>query len=137
MLGFRWVETTQQWSGLKVRIENLQDWPYVGLPSMTRMTQASGTLLSQTLNTYGSTSPAAGVYFPFVSESVETGNDLNGAALPTVTTSTSYDAFGNPTSIVVSTGDGHSRTTSNTYTNNAASWLLGRLIRSTVQSTSP
>jgi hypothetical protein len=136
-LGFRWRESTDQPSGLKVRTEYRQDWPYLGLPSMMRRTQASGAVLSQTLNTYGSTHPAAGVYFPFVSQSVESGNDLNSVALPAVTTTASYDAFGNPTSIAVSTSDGHGKSTTNVFANDSVNWLLGRLLRSTVQSTSP
>jgi hypothetical protein len=129
-LGFRWQESTQQASGLKVRTEHRQDWPYVGLPSLVKRTQGSSAVLSQTLNAYGSTHPAAGVYFPFLSQSVETSNDLNGAPLPTVTVNTSYDANGNPTSVTLSTGDGHSKTTTNIFDND-------RLKRSTVQSTSP
>jgi hypothetical protein len=136
-LGFRWIESSNPSSGVKARTERRQDWPYVGLPSMMRKTQASGAVLSETLNTYGSTSPATGVYFPFVSQSVETGNDLNGAALPAVTTAMQYDGFGNPTSITVGSADGHSKTTTNTYMNDSANWRLGRLTRSSVQSTSP
>jgi hypothetical protein len=43
------------------------------------------------------------------------GNDLNGAPLPTVTTTTQYDSFGNATSVSVGTGDGNSKTTTNIY----------------------
>jgi hypothetical protein len=136
-LGFRWTESTRQSTGLKVRTENHQSWPYVGLPSLVRKTQASGALLSQTLNTYDSISSGSGVYFPFVSQSVESGHDLNGAPLPVVATTTSYDNFGNPVVITVNSAEGQLKVTTNTYLNDLASWRLGRLTRSTVERTSP
>jgi hypothetical protein len=146
MLGFRWTNVTNQSTGLAVRTEYVQDWPYVGMPSLRRTAQPSGAVLDQTSNTYTCTNPATGSacavaagnrYFPFVSQSIQTGNDLNGAALPTVTTTSSYDVFGNARSVAVSTGDGFSKATTNTYTNDPANWLLGRLIRSQVTSTTP
>jgi FG-GAP-like repeat/Salmonella virulence plasmid 65kDa B protein len=145
-LGFRWQEATEPSSGVKLRRENRQDWPYTGLPSLVRRTQSSSAVLGETANTYGCANPATGSacavasgnrYFPFVSQSVELGNDVNGTALPVVTTSTTYDGYGNATSVTVSTGDGYGRTTTNTYTNDPANWFLGRLTRSVVQSTAP
>ncbi len=109
-------------------------------------TQPSSAILNQVTNTYSCTNPTTGAacavaagnrYFPFVSQSVETSNDLNGALLPTVTTTTVYDAYGNPISIVASTGDGYSKTTTNTYTNDTTNWFLGRLTRSQVTSVTP
>jgi hypothetical protein len=146
LLGFRWMETTDLTTGLKSRTENRQDWPYVGLPSLVRKTQGSGSVLSEAATTYACTNPATGGtctvasgnrYFPHVVQSVETGNDLNGATLPTVTTTNQYDSFGNATQVTVSTGDGYSKNTSNLYTNDVPNWLLGRLKSSTVQSTAP
>jgi hypothetical protein len=146
LLGFQRVESTSQQTNLTARTDYLQDWPYIGLPAVVKKTQSSGAVLSEAANTYSCTNPATGGtctvaagnrYFPFVSQSVETGNDLNGGTLPVVTTTTGYDSFGNATSVVVSTGDGFSKTTTNTFLNDAASWLLGRLARSSVQSTKP
>ena len=147
LLGFRWMEASQPSTGLKARTEYRQDWPYAGLPLLVRKTQSSGAVLSETANTYSCTNPAnsaactvaiGNLYFPFVSQSVQSGNDLNGAALPMVTTATQYgDNFGNATSVVVSTNDGYSKTTTNIYNNDTTNWLLGRLKSSTVQSTTP
>jgi len=39
--------------------------------------------------------------------------------------------------MVVSTGDGYSKTNTNVYHNDTTNWLLGRLKSSTVQSTMP
>jgi hypothetical protein len=112
-----------------------------------RKSQDSGAALGETTHACSCTNPATGSactvaagnrYFPFVSQSVESGNDLNGAALPTVTTTIQYDGFGNPTSIAVSTPDGHARTTTNTFVPpDTVNWVLGRPARSTMQSTSP
>ena len=146
-VGFRWMESAQQATGVKSRTEFRQDWPYVGMPSLVKTMQGSGGMLSQVSNALSCTNPATGAactvavgnrYFPFVSQSVQSGNDLNAATLPTVTTTTQYgDNFGNATSVVVSTGDGYSKSTTNVYSNDTTNWLLGRLKSSTVQSTTP
>jgi hypothetical protein len=147
LLGLRWHESTLAASGETVRVELRQDWPYVGLPALVRKTQISGALLGQVTNQYDCRNPLNGSacaitagnrYFPFVWRSVESGADLNGAALPTVTTETQYDGSGNPTRITVSAADGYSKTTTNAYAPpDTANWRLGRLTRSTVESMSP
>jgi hypothetical protein len=77
-------------------------------------------------------------YFPYASQSAQWGNDLNGAPLPTVTTTQSgLDQYGNVGSVTVTTGDGFIKSTTNTYQNDSANWFLGRLIRSQVTSTRP
>jgi hypothetical protein len=53
----------------------------------------------------------------FLTQSQASSADLDGSALPTVTTSYQYDQYGNATQVVVSATDGHSKTTTNTYTN--------------------
>jgi hypothetical protein len=146
-LGFRKVEATAH-TGVKNMTTFRQDYPFQGLP-LTAQTSVASTgspsvVLKNASYVYGCTNPANGSacsvapgnrYFPFVSQAVESGNDLDGAALPTVTTSTQYDSHGNATTVAVSTGDGHSKMTTNVYTNDVPSWLLGRLKSSTVQST--
>ena len=72
-----------------------------------------------------------------LTQSVGRSYELDSSLITTVTTTTGYDAYGNVTSLVVGTGDGYSKTTTNTYTNDIANWFLGRLTRSTVQSTTP
>jgi hypothetical protein len=51
-----------------------------------------------------------------LSQNVLSGADLDGSALPTVTTSNQYDTYLNGTQVMVSTPDGFSKTTNNTYT---------------------
>jgi hypothetical protein len=75
-----------------------------------------------------------------LSQTMDAANDLNGTALSSVVTSTVYDAYDNATSVVITTGttgDIYSKTTTNTFMNDTANWFLGRLLRSTVQSTAP
>jgi uncharacterized protein (DUF2141 family) len=76
--------------------------------------------------------------FPYVRQVFEQGWDLGGLALPSTTTTTTYDEWGNATSIAVSTSDGFSRTTTNEYRPaDVGNWILGRLNRATVSATSP
>lgn len=149
LLGFGWMEVVQAETGITKRTEYRQDWPYVGLPSLVKKTLAgSGNngVLGQTDFTYGCLNPQLGSactvstgnrYFPYVSQSVETGWDLNGTALPTVTTTNQFDSYGNATQVGVSTSDGYGKTTTNTYQNDTTNWFLGRLQRSQVQSVTP
>lgn len=70
--------------------------------------------------------------------------EINSNFVSRVNTDYVYDSYGNPTQIVATNQDaagnatGYSKTTTNTYaTPDTANWILGRLIRSTVQSTCP
>lgn len=144
-LGMAWVEATQVEANVATRTYLRQDWPYTGLPErvLTSVPGASG-FLGLVTNTYAcidtqygggcSVSPGRR-YFPYLSQRIETPWDLNGAALPVVTTNNTYDTYGNVTQIVRSVNDGTSSTTTNTYTNDAVSWILGRLTRAQVSAT--
>ena len=145
-LGFRWAEATDAQTLVKMRTESRQDWPYVGLPSFVKKTQSSGAVISQTTNSHACVNPATGAacvvatgnrYLPYVSQIVSVGNDLNGVAFPTMTATTQLDSYGNATSLTSTTTDGFSKSTTNTYTNDTTNWILGRLTRTSVQSTSP
>jgi YD repeat-containing protein len=70
-----------------------------------------------------------------LSQTYETGNDLNGAPLPSTTTNYTYDNFGNETQIVTSLSDGASKTTTRSCTNDTTNWILGQLTDEQVQST--
>jgi hypothetical protein len=149
LLGFRRVEATQAETQIRTQTYYSQSWPYVGMPTSTRKYLAgygNADLLSQTVYSHECLHPSNGVactvaygktYFPYISKSVESSWDLNGAALPVVTTETDYDRWGNATQVKVSTPDGYSKTTTNSYTNDESKWFLGRLQRSTVTSATP
>src|SRR6266496_380413 len=109
-------------------------------------TTTSTPVLNQVTNTWADNPVVNSLTYNFstgkyhrsdLTQTVETSNDLNGAVLPTVTTTTGYDAYGNATSITVGTGDGYSKSIVNTYTNDTANWFVGRLTRSQVTSTTP
>lgn len=85
---------------------------------------------------------------PYAYQSQEQAWDLNGVALPTSTTTNAMDDWLNATQITASiTGDyagtgsrTYSKVTTNTYlaaNTTADNWLLGRLTRATVASTTP
>jgi hypothetical protein len=82
--------------------------------------------------------------FPYISKSVVSRNDLNGAALPTTTTTYTYDGYGNATSVAVSTvlgsTQGPTQTTTNTFqtpNTTAPNWIMGLLTQQQVVSTTP
>jgi hypothetical protein len=143
-LGFRNVQATDALTLIKSVSTFRQDYPYQGLPLESSTTTSSGTILSRSTNTWTDTVlvPMAGTggkyHLSEMTQSITSGHDLDGTVLPTVTTTTQYgDGFGNATSVLVSTGDGYSKTTTNIYNNDVPNWLLGRLKSSTVQSTMP
>jgi hypothetical protein len=122
--------------------------------SGTAIGEAAGRLMTgaQTLNQVSSThqvtnaagassvSTPSGTSAPYrvsLQQSVSSSSDLDGSAPPTVTAGYQYDPFGNATLITVSTPDGASTVTSNTYTNDTANWYLGRLAGASVTSTLP
>jgi uncharacterized protein RhaS with RHS repeats len=124
-----------------------QFFPYIGLMGTTTKTLNTLTL-NQTANSYqfSNASGAATLSMPTqtsapyrvsVAQSVSSSSDLDGSKIPTATTSYQYDAYGNATQVVVSTPDGFSKTTANSFTNDTTNWLLGRLTAASVTSVSP
>ena len=150
-LGFHKVDITDSQTGIVQETVYRQDFPYIGM--VDSQTKKSGSLvLSNVANTYCDSpfgSAPGGLdtrctdttgdktYFVFLQNSVQTGNDLDSTALPTVTTtygdssSIGYDAYGNVLKIKVATqlgSDTASKTTTNTYaTADTTNWILGRL----------
>jgi hypothetical protein len=135
-LGFRQMTVKDEQTGVEQTTTYRQDYPFTGLVA-SREKKLGAQLLNRSSNTYGSTDLGGTRRYPFLTASLEESWELTGAALPAVTTAYQYDAFGNATQVGVSTGDGHAKVTNNTYSNDAANWLLGRLTRSEVTSTTP
>jgi hypothetical protein len=135
-LGFRQVTVKDEQTLVEQATEYLQTWPFTGLTSLRTKTRSSFEL-NRTENTHVFDDLGSGRRFMKLTGSVESSKELNGTLLPTVTTSYQYDAYGNATQIQVSTGDGHSKTTVNTYANDLANWFLGRLTRAEVISVTP
>jgi hypothetical protein len=146
-LGFREVTATDARTHIATTTTYQQSFPYTSLV-VNRIKKLNGQILNDTTNTYACVNETAGNgscanqapgtrYFVSLSQSIEQSYELNGTALPTVTTSNQYDAYGNATQVTVATGDGYSKTTANTYTNDTTHWLLGRLTAASVTSTTP
>jgi hypothetical protein len=143
-LGFRQMAVEDPQTNITDTTTYRQDFPYLGLVAST-IRSYGAQALGQSTNTYqfsnasGATTigPASAPYQVWLSQNVSSGTDLDGSALPTVTTANQYDAFGNATQVVVSTPDGFSKTTTNTFTNDTTNWYLGRLTGASVTSVAP
>ncbi|TQF42594.1 hypothetical protein UNPF46_04630 [Bradyrhizobium sp. UNPF46] len=157
-LGFAQTNVKDLQTGIVSTTTYRKDFPYIGsvasmVKSLTPATPPGGAAaqamtLSQSSNTYqfSNASGAASVSTPSInsapykvslSQSVSSGSDLDGTALPSVTTTNQYDAYLNPTQVVTSTSDGFSKTTVSTYSNDTSAWYLGRLTRSSVTGVAP
>ena len=142
-LGFRQTTVRDRQSGIRSVTNYRQTYPYHGAPLSSERRASNNTLLGQSLITYTdqllntALSPVWRQSLP--TRTVESSYELTGSLISTVTTDTQYDAWGNPMSIVVDSGGGYSKTTTNLYDNitDANRWFLGRLRRSTVNSVTP
>jgi len=143
-LGFAQTTIKDLQTGISDATTYRQDFPYIGLVASTTRTLGAQTL-GQSTNTYqlanasgGTTiAPGGAPYRVFLSQNVSSGSDLDGTALPALTTANQYDVYNNATQVVVSTPDGFSKTTTSTYTNDTTNWYLGRLTRASVTSVAP
>jgi YD repeat-containing protein len=142
-LGFRQLEATDAPTGLVSVSTFRQGYPYHGLPLQSQRKQSSGTLIAQATTTWTDTglTPAVGsggnYHKTEATQNVEESYELNGSLVTSVTTTTTYDAYGNADVITVGTGDGYQKVTDNDYTNDTTNWFLGRLTGSSVASTKP
>ena len=153
--GFASMQTTQQQGGNTVSTTTTfaQSWPLTGLPLTIVKTNSAAAgpnhQISLVSNSYNclATSPggvagscvmAAGkFYFPYSNQTSEQSWDLDGTVLPTLLTTTTFDGYGNALTTSSGTGDGFSKSTVNTYTNDTTNWFLGRLTQSVVTSATP
>lgn len=155
LLGFARRTITQEQKNHLATTEYAQVFPHAGMPLLATNTLAGAggdSLLGQSDMRYGCLDPAGGEacsagaskrYFPYASSSTEQSWDLNGAALPVTTTSSTYNNWGDVLQVSVTTtnADGtqpYGKTTSNTYqAPDTVRWILGRLQRATVTTTTP
>ncbi len=140
-LGFRETRSHDPQAKIQSITTYRQDYPYHGAPLSTEKRTDGNVLISRSVTTYTdqllnpTLSPVWRKSEP--THTVESSYELNGNLITTTTTSQAYDAFGNTTRIVVSSNDGHVKTTVNNYDNDPVNWILGRLRRATVTSTTP
>lgn len=138
-LGFGRVTTTDLQTNIVQTTNYSQTFPYIGLATSQTKVDGSVTLSSIT-NTLvqnsscGATPAGTGVVVACLSQTVAISNDLNGAALPTVTTNYTYDNYENPLTVNVSVSDGSYKNTTNTFSNDTTRWILGRMLTTSVAS---
>ncbi len=140
-LGFNQMTVTDPQTSIADTTTYLQPFPQTGMVAQEAKTSASYPLFnSSSQKTYVTTTSAVvggTIYSVGLQQTLDSSMDLDGSTLPTVTTNYTYDSFGNPLTVVVTTPDGASKTTTNTYTNDTTNWFLGRLTKSTVTNTLP
>lgn len=153
-LGFHIVNVSDSQSGITTSTTYALDFPYTG-DVLSVVKRTASLTLNDVNNTYtwlalpaappssgspSATCPAGSVcvLYPYLSESTTQSADLNGRVMPSVDTKfNNLDWYGNVGTVTVSTSDGYSKQTANTYTNDATHWILGRLTESQVTSTVP
>lgn len=144
--GFRWIEATQEQTGIVTTTEYEQDFPLTGLSksvSQRASGYGNGGLLKQISNTNSVTALGSGRYFTYLAQSTEYTWDLNGAAWPSKTLANIYDCtssvscYGNLVQTTSSASDGYSETRSTTYRNDTATNILGLPVRVEVTRTAP
>jgi hypothetical protein len=143
-LGFAQTSVSDQQTSVVQKTTYRQDFPLVGAIAETdkilgalTLNQTTNSFQFKNVNGTATINPASAPYQISMTQSVQQSADLDGTAMPAVTTNYQYDAFGNATQVTVSTPDGFSKTTVNTDTNDPTHWYLGRLTRAAVTSTTP
>jgi RHS repeat-associated protein len=139
-LGFTSVTMTDSQTGIVETTNYRTDFPFVGQIASTTQTgpkTGGGTVtLSTIANTLTDTNLGGGTdgvvrHFVSLQESVTAANDLDGTALPGLTTDYTYDAQGNRLTVNTSVTDGSSKAVTNTWLYDPVRWFLGR-VKSTV-----
>lgn len=143
------IVRTNTWLGTVSRVDTLLSSSASAYCDLTAASGADATALSTTQSTgIGVGCPTtAKVQRPYLLWTQESGTDLGGTVLPSVTTRNTFQGSGDPTQIVVTTvgkvagaSQTFTKTTSNQYlADNTAgdAWVLGRLYAASVQSTVP
>ncbi len=154
-LGFRWLKDKDLDTAIERTTTYSQQWPYSGMPTKQETNLSglgNGGLIKRISSTMACQNPQNGAtcvvaagnrYFPYVATSVEEVWDLNGLALPTTTTTTSYGvdsvngkAYGDATVVSVAKSDGAiSSTTKSYWPADDANWVLGLLKREVTTNT--
>ncbi len=122
-MGFSKVTASNSATGISSESHYDFDGTYYFPKLRYAYTKHGSTILSTTNNTWNVTSLGGKRIFPYISPAVQTDN-LTGLS---VSTTASYNAYGNPTSIAKNYGGGHTQTTTYAYNNElTGSWLIGR-----------
>jgi RHS repeat-associated protein len=134
---FSTMAVTDAQSGIVQTTNFGTTYPYYGLRSSVTVTSGAITL-QQTTNTFTSTNAGgrgagAVYYFNSLQTSAVTGADLSGTAYPSISTSFTYDSYGNMLTKIVSISGTVYQTVTNTYNNDTTDWFLGQKLTTQVQ----
>ena len=135
-LGFREMTARDEQTGIEQHSTYEQLYPFTLLKKSDRRLR-NGALLSSVVNSYSAANLGGTRQQVTLTQTMTAGADLDGVVLPSAATAYQYDSFGNATQITVANSDGFSKVTTNSYTNDTANWLLGRLTAATVTSQAP
>ena len=141
-LGFRWVKATDNTSGIiHVTYHNQNREAGVDGTVAATETYANGVRVkyaSNIWNTAGtSCGGTVGTNQPRLASSYEETRELNNSLVTSLTTSTTYDNCGYPTTIVATANDGWKKTVTNTYIHDTSNWILGQITRAQVTAEVP
>ncbi len=145
-LGFSQVQQQDNTANIITTTTYAQAFPYIGMitSKQTSAPLATHTLLGTTTNGLAQLADDNGSPYPYVWTSTDQAYGLTtGNALPSVTTQSVYDMWGNATQVTVTTtdpanaNDNFTTVTKNTYQQppDTTNWILGRLTKSTVTNT--
>ncbi|MGH6870027.1 MAG: FG-GAP-like repeat-containing protein [Rhizomicrobium sp.] len=143
-LGFSQITVTDPQLHVTQTTNYRMDFPFIGqVTSQTKIwtpTTGAPVTLNAVANTYQTDANCAGVaqtHAPYSIElcsTVSQSNDTTGSVFPSVTTTYTYDGFGNILTNTALLSDGSSKTTTSTYLNDTTNWFIGRLLTASVQS---
>ena len=132
-LGFGKTRSIDRVKQITTQVTASQDFPYTGLATETRATQANGTVLSLQTQEPAELAGPAGARYPYVSRTQTSQRDLDNTAMATQVTRIEpggIDAYGNVTHSIQTASAGEevfSTDTVSTYDNQAEPWLIGQL----------
>lgn len=109
-----------------------QDYPYTGRSYRQERRLQNGTLVGRTTTTWAALTTSPATTFPYAQQTVEESFELNGTPVQATTVVRVYDGFGNITSSTLTRNDGSTETTTSTYVNDVAHWLVGQLTQSRI-----
>ncbi|MEP7166604.1 MAG: FG-GAP-like repeat-containing protein [Candidatus Woesebacteria bacterium] len=159
--GFRAIRVIDDQTGIRTITHFDQFHLYTGMPIKIVQKLSDDTLIRLTLNTLGNKDYGNGTYFSFIAKNSEQSFDIANACklnaddtttcdpVNTVTNeftyTPSYVTYGNLTTLVTKSYDGkedptklvHTQNTTNTFTDDAANWKVGRITRVVVKSSAP
>jgi len=139
-LGFYKVSTLDSRRSIQSNTTYLQAFPFMGVATLSETIHLPTTLLKRSESIPSVTEQGTGNgknYFVHIDSANEQTYELDGTPVTSVNTTTTHDAYGNPTRIVVDNNDGYVKTTVNIYTNDTTNWFLGRLSRAETTSATP